>query len=313
MRLSSPFLTAEISPTGATLTGLQYRPLENTAPLELMGQWSSGSGMTSGYVMAPAIGVISDSGSFTYRGETFASGKHGFARKSLFTCTKQTADSAAFVFTHDPVMSPGLYPLMHRLEIEYTLQLKSLTIQMSIINTSAYEMPIGAGLHPAFHWPLPGAASRDGHILTVKTVAIKTGTVGAGMPQGTEIYRSIDGKIYSDAKGENPFDKNNVWPLRAKQFAKDAFFFIYPEQADTELIFQAPPHQTSLHFNLQGWNGFGIWSRPGDESAFICVEPASGVALIDRADPTPELNNIRGLRRIPVGERFTAMMQILIL
>ena len=301
LAITSQYVAAEIDSIGAGLTSLRTTKSES----ELLGQWmGSTGGMTSGFVMAPVIGLVSSNGKVMHEGEIFEPGKHGYARKTAFTAQQKSANTLLLTYIHDPKKSPGIYPFPHRIDVEYAVHARELTTKVSIHNTGDQTMYFGAGLHPAFTWPLPDGGAKESHSLTLSSP----------LPKGTQIYRPVDGNIRADATDANPFNAQGIWQPKAADFQKDAFFFVNPNNKHSnELTFKDANGTPKLRFLMEGWDGLGIWSKPDQSGSFICVEPIAGVALVEKTATPPELKDIKGLRRLAPNESFSARMHVLVL
>ncbi len=297
--IKSGNLVARVNQQGGSLDSI----FMTDKAVEILGQWQSTQGPTSGYPIFPVVGAVSESGKFVYEGEVYEPGKHGYARKTQFSCVQQTEDSIILRYIHDPEQAQGIYPFRHQIELEYFINADGVTSRMSITNLDERVMYFGGGFHPALVWPLPGNASQDGHSLTLSSP----------LSEDTAVFRPIEGKTYADNSDANPFDQNGVWHLAAQQFVRDAFFMIIPEKdrdAPINLHFQGKPDGVAVNVTMKGWEGFGIWTKPDGKTPILCVEPLVGVSLIDSADNMPELEKIQGLRRLLPGQTFTATMTI---
>ena len=299
--ISSPNIIVDIDSRGGSITSLRTQNPDT----ELMGQWpSSLGGMTSGFVMAPVISSVSDSGKVLHQGSIFEPGKHGYARNTLFSKREKTGNIVILEHIHDPQKSPGIYPFHHRIEIEYAVYGRELMTKLSVLNTGDETMYFGAGLHPAFKWPLPGSSAKDNHSLHLSP----------NLPEGTLTYRPVDGKICANAIRANPFGQVDGWHIKPDDFHNGAFFFIQPHGSlPNMLTYKDGNGAPRLRMLMEGWDGFGIWSLPDKAHQFICVEPLAGVSVTDKATPMPDIKDVKGLRQLQPGESFTARMHILVL
>jgi galactose mutarotase-like enzyme/predicted dehydrogenase len=287
----------EASAKGAVLNSIVYKGQEYT------GRWLSSTGaMIPGLVMAPIVGQISESGRFIYKGKAYEPGKHGFARRTVFRRVPTKA-GVRFEHHHDPYRNAGLWPLPVDLSVDYHLARNELTTNVALTNLSyRFSMPFGCGLHPAYHWPFPGADDKTGHVLHIK----------GGLPEDTAIYRPQDGKVYDHAFGHNPFCRKGYWKLNEDNFLRDAYFFVLPpEDAAKPIELGLAGGNQTMKLSLQGWDGFGVWSKPGEENTFLCLEPFKGLPLISRqADPMPQLQDIEGLSTLPPRGTFNASTRL---
>jgi galactose mutarotase-like enzyme len=271
---------------------------------EFMGAWAGSTGdTTAGFVMFPVIGSISSSGKARYSGQTYEPGKHGQARKTIFTATA-SKDTVRYAYIHDPQVTPGLWPNPYRLVINYRVDGGKLVARLVAENLSHEPMPYSAGLHPAFKWPLPGATTKEKHVLKL----------AEALPSGTTVYRPKGGLIRSDGIESSPFGTDKTWHLKPNDFSDDAFFFVRsPENRSVPLSVILSGGDYEVEMSLEGWDGFGVWSKPEDGQNFICLEPLKGVGLsAPNADAISELTKIEGLAILPPHGRFEAIMTLAI-
>jgi galactose mutarotase-like enzyme len=289
--LANEALEIEAIHLGAGLTSLKKNGVE------YMGQWrGSNKAVTTGFVMAPVIG---DFGKVVHDGVEYAPGKHGYTRETLFAADVRD-DGVAFSHTHDPSSQSGIWPFAHKIVVDYQLAADELITAVRLENLGDAPMAFGCGLHPAFKWPLSGSASKDGHILRLLDQ----------LPEGTLVFRPKDGKMRREALVQNPFDAQGAWAIKPDDFIGDAYFFIYPQNITREQRLSLSNGEREMLFTLNGWSGFGIWSK-ADDSPFICIEPLMGVPFFKTGgDPVPRLEDVDGLATLPPRGVFKASMRI---
>ena len=188
-------------------------------------------------------------------GQTYPIRSHGIARLSEFELVISDADAATFVLRSNP-STRAAYPFDFELQITFTVTGSELAVTHRVLNTGAEQLPFLLGAHPAFLWPLPGAASGADH-----TVSWQTG--------GSTMRQAVNG-LLPDRFDSPAIDGTVV--LHRAQFALDAMLFddLVPRSA-TYTADGAP--RITMHFG--DFARFGIWSKAqgGD---FVCLEPWSG-------------------------------------
>ncbi|HAX91490.1 MAG TPA: hypothetical protein DCY07_04690 [Rhodospirillaceae bacterium] len=270
---------------------------------EIMGAWQGSKGPCSGMTMWPVVGLVSASSKFIYDGQVFEPGKHGYLRGKPLAVEKRSDSQMIFSHDHDPATQAGVYPFANQITIDHVLGADAVLTTVSAANKSSVPLRFGAGLHPAFVW---GADENGDH-------GDSRVTLSESLPQGTKIYRTVDGKVQEDAREDNAFE-GGAMHLKAENFVNDAYFVVLPEEhcgKEVKLVFSCPHNAFDLEVTLTGWDGFGIWSKPNAASTFLCIEPLAGVALIDKEQgDTPRLAEIKGLRSLAPAAMFKASMNM---
>ncbi|MEG1630508.1 MAG: aldose 1-epimerase family protein [Erysipelotrichaceae bacterium] len=101
----------------------------------------------------PIVSGTYKGGSYEIDGKTYTMKNHGFIRKSMFTCIKESKDQIIFEFNaNEETLS--VFPFKFKFHTIYELNGKTLTIRYEIFNCDKVDMPFGFGLHPGFNCPL---------------------------------------------------------------------------------------------------------------------------------------------------------------
>jgi galactose mutarotase-like enzyme len=126
------------------------------------------------------------------------------------------------------------------------------------MNTDRRPLPFGLGFHPAFAWPLPGAAGRE-HVVQ--------------LDNGAEPKLSrLEGGLRRPDLLPSPFRSGRL-VLDHSQFDEDAM--IFPDGAGSGLTYGAE-NGPSLRFAFENLPNLALWTKPG--APFICIEPWHGTA-----------------------------------
>ena len=88
--------------------------------------------------------------------------QHGFARTSQFEVTEASPSRCRFRLSSSETTLER-YPFPFRLEVTYSIEEATLTVDTSLTNTGEQVLPASFGFHPAFRWPLPYGAPREAH------------------------------------------------------------------------------------------------------------------------------------------------------
>jgi galactose mutarotase-like enzyme len=112
-------------------------------------------------LLFPIVGWVLDD-HILAGGQKYPMRQHGLARISDFTLIRASGEDC--VFSLDSSQATHVhYPFDFRLEVTYALNGPSLSLSARVTNPGPRPMPVSFGFHPAFRWPLPGAADKGAH------------------------------------------------------------------------------------------------------------------------------------------------------
>lgn len=214
-----------------------------------------------------------------HAGNRYPIASHGVARISEFELVASGPDAVTFVLRSTDA-TRAAYPFDFELAIAFSVSGLELTVAHHVRNTGAEPLPFLLGAHPAFLWPLPGAAPGTDH-----TVSWDTG--------GSTMRQAVNGLL--PGRLDSPAVDGTV-VLDRSQFARDAMLFddLVPRAA-TYTATGAP--RITLHFGDFG--RFGIWSK-ADGGDFVCLEPWSGYPAT--ADFDGDIVDLPEAELLAVGE-----------
>ncbi|WP_120717076.1 aldose 1-epimerase family protein [Tsuneonella amylolytica] len=251
--ITSGELTATVSPLGAELLSLT-----DAAGREYMTdadpRWWTGHAP----ILFPIVGALEGE---TYRLGTreYALEKHGFARKSQFVCERHERSGCARFALEDSAATHAVFPFAFRLELNFEIEDRTLSITATVTNRSDASMPFSFGFHPAFAWPLPGGMAKDQHrVVFAKPEPGPVRRIGKGDPV-----------LLPDAL-TTPVDGDTLVP-RARLFEADAL--IWTELDSRSLRFGADGGAW-LELEFPDCPHLGIWQKPG--APFLALEPWHG-------------------------------------
>ncbi len=268
-------LTGAINPFGAELTSLK-----DAAGRELMTNADPAFWTGHAPILFPVVGVV-NAGVIRLDGRDYPMPKHGFARHSAFTLVDQSATSATFRLT-DSDETRAAYPFAFALDIVFTLDGATLSIEAQVRNTGDVTLPASFGFHPAFAWPLPYGQDRADHRIMFESEE----------PDALRVIAS-DGTIAREERA-SPLDGRDLF-LRDDLFATDAL--VWDDVKSHAVIYGAPmgPH---LAIAFPDTPKLGIWTKPG--AAYVCVEPWHGIA--DPTGYTGEYRDKPGVFEVAAGD-----------
>ena len=206
-------------------------------------------------------------------------GQHGFARRSRFTLIHADQTACTHVLTPDEAIRAA-YPRDFRLELTHSLDGTALSVTATVTNTGPAPLPFGLGFHPAFRWPLPGAAGQP-HRVTLD---------GAAAP---EMARLADG-LLPPQRHPSPFEKGR---LTLDQSLFDADAMLFPNAGIPGLTY-GPDQGPQMKFTFENLPDLALWSKPG--APFLCIEPWHGTAA--RTTDGPAIEDRPNTILLPSGQ-----------
>lgn len=219
-------------------------------------------------ILFPVVGET-PGGHVTIDGTAHPMGRHGFARCSRFARETPAPDGTRV--THvltDSAKTRAQYPFGFHLAVTHALDGATLHVDAQVTNPGAAPLPFSLGFHPAFAWPLPGAAGRA-HVLELENGA-------------DPLVLRLDGDGLLDPA------------------LFDADALIVPQGAGDALRY-GPAGGPQLAFRARNTGHLGLWQKPG--APFLCIEPWAGMAA--QAGAGPALEDRPGLRWLAPGATET--------
>jgi galactose mutarotase-like enzyme len=250
-RIANDHLTVEVSSLGSEMQSIISADGRNWL-------WNGDAAFWNGRspILFPIVGKAPDN-RLTIDGASCEMNQHGFARRSEFALAEASATSCRYELTASAA-TKAAYPFDFRLSLTHALDGTTLTVAAEVENLDDKPLPFGIGFHPAFVWPLPGAAGRP------HTVTLDNGAEPA-------LVRLENG-LRLPQRLPSPFKQGHL-VLDYAFFAEDAM--IFPEGAGQGLVYGAEDGP-SLKFRFENLPNLALWTKPG--APFLCVEPWHGTA-----------------------------------
>lgn len=261
-RIANADLTVEVSSLGAEMQTLTTS--DGRAWL-----WHGDAAWWTGRspVLFPMVGMAPDN-TVTIEGQSYIMEQHGFARRSAFTLAVSN-DSMCRHELRASEATRKVFPFDFLLAVTHALEGRTLTVSAEVENLDVRAMPFGLGFHPAFLWPLPGAAGQA-HTITLDNGAEPV------------LVRPVGGLINPERLA-SPFEAGKLSLVKA-MFEDGAM--IFPEGAGTALSYAADGGPC-LRFSFENLPNLALWQKPG--APFICIEPWHGTAVeVGRSDDLAE-------------------------
>jgi galactose mutarotase-like enzyme len=285
LTIENPHLHVVIDPKGAELQSVFHKHHQ----LEYLWNGDPAFWAKHSPILFPIVGTLKE-GIFHYQGKTYAMGRHGFGRDSLFAIERQYPDAIGFLLQSGPATREN-FPFEFELRITYQLTGRELKTTYSVRNPASTENPsrndlyFSIGGHPAFKCPLiPGTDYEDYWLEFDKKETAPRWPI------------SKDGLIENEPL-PLVWDSNRL-PLSKDLFAEDALVFKHPASATITLRSAKTPH--GLRMDFPGFPFLGLWAAKNAD--FVCIEPWCGIA--DSVGSDQQLMDKEGIIRLAAGEQF---------
>ena len=243
-------------------------------------------------ILFPLVGKLVGN-AYTYEGNTYALGAHGFARDRVFEVVDQSETSITFQLTSD-AESLKVYPFAFALYVSYTLVDKTLQIGYKVDNTDTKEIGFKLGAHPGFRCPLSEGESFQDYVLSLEK-------------EETPTFLPITPDVY--LTGEQTTYLTQHTPVTHKLFEKGAL--ILTDYTSTWMALRSTKSSKGIRIGFEGFPYLGIWSPENNPSPFLCIEP--WMSLPDAVDAPHALMEKESVIKLPIGETFSCMHSMTIL
>jgi galactose mutarotase-like enzyme len=277
-------LSAQINPLGAELARLQ-----DGAQRDVL--WDGDPAFWSGRapLLFPMVGRAKDD-RIVVDGRAYPLPQHGFARRMRFSLAQATSEGCVFSLVANEA-TRAAWPFEFRLDVEYRIAGAALAIVATVTNVDRRDMPCSFGFHPAFRWPLPGAAARENHAIVFDK------------DEPAPIRRLACGLLTREAIA-SPVEGNRL-ALSDVLFAHDALVF---DRLASRRATYVARGGASVALSFPDMPHLGVWSKPG--AGFVCIEPWQGFASPEDFDG--EFADKPGVVRIAPGEarRFAMGIEV---
>lgn len=277
--ITNSVLTVSIAAKGAELQSI----VNNNTGLEYMWNADPAFWAKKSPVLFPIVGGLKNN-HYTYNGEAYTLGRHGFARELDFTVTNQTADSITFTLV-DSEETLQHYPFHFNFSLTYTLQENTVHVTYTVKNTGDDALLFSVGGHPAFKVPVAPGTNFNDYYLAFSNVE-EAGRYPLDAGGQVETYTTP------------VLNNTDRLPLTKELFYQDALVFKHLQSTSIAIKSDNTPHGLTVHFS--GFPYMGIWNFK--DADFVCIEPWCGIA--DAVNTTGNLQDKEGINNLPAGETF---------
>lgn len=301
--LSNGILTIEVNEHGAELSSIKRNGREYLweAYPEFWKRHSP--------VLFPIVGSVWN-GEYRSQGSTYKLGQHGFARDMDFTLVTEQPDYIEYELrSSDETLAKYPYPFV--LRIGYKLTGNAIDVIWKVENPSDNDMSFQIGAHPAFYWPF----------LTDETIAAGVDAMNAELAKSDDrgYFRFADGTtnivrtLITEAgcvdvnKKESVALSDGFLALNGEVFSKDALILENNQVSVVTLCGSSKKPYLTLKWDAPL---VGLWSPPGKNAPFVCIEPWYGRA--DRVNYQGEYEEKDYTQHLKALESFEAKYTIVI-
>lgn len=206
-------------------------------------------------LLFPFCSAIKETG-VQFDGKTYKMGKHGFIRKMEFEMTAKTETHIEFSFVaNEETLSQ--YPYKFRVTTAYDISDDGFRTSYTVENLDEKRMPYCIGGHPGFC---------TGNLEDWKLVFNKD--------EDAPLYYTSEKSLLSpDYKIARRLTKE--FDLKYSDFDNDVFLAIEPNSDSVKLI--RKDTGKGIEFDFSDFKVLGIWSAPGKNAPYVCLEPWNGL------------------------------------
>ena len=272
--ISNPHLSVSIDSLGA-----QLRSVKSADAVELLWQGDERYWGDCSPVLFPYIARLYDK-SYTYLGQRYSMGIHGFAAQCEFLALAVGAESVTMRLRESEA-TLAQYPFGFSFSIVYSLCGESLKVSYIVENTGDKTMPFAVGGHPGFNVP----RFEEAYLAFDEACCPKR----VGFTE--ELF-------LSGLDSEYPLQDGRILPLSHSLFDEDAIIL---RDCAKGISLCCPALGKRLHMSFPGFDYFGIWHMPRTDAPYVCLEPWT--SLPSRQGVVEELSEKADMIMLPPGKR----------
>ena len=286
-QISNDRITIQVDSMGAELKSLK----EISSGREYMWNADPRYWKRTSPVLFPLVGGLKD-GSFRVDGIEYPMGQHGFARDTEFCLKSQVAHEIWFLLESDEE-TMRRYPYPFALEIGYELSERTVRVKWRVRNPAADTLYFSIGGHPAFLCPIrEGTRQSDYSLRFDARKELVSSVLEKGLMSGERAAYAL---------------QDGVLPVTEHLFDRDALVIERDQAHRVSLVTPEGRDYLTVAFDAPL---FGIWSPPGKNAPFICIEPWYG--RCDSADYGGEWRDREWIQTLGAGEIFEASYDIIV-
>jgi len=247
---------AVVDTSGAEMISCKEKDLEYV--------WSGNPDYWAGHapVLFPIVCALRNDRT-SFGGMPYAMKQHGFARKSEFTVVSSSEDSISLKLIDSPATREQ-YPFPFGLVVRHELTDNGFRTSYEVQNISTAVLPFAIGGHAGFNLPLhEGENFQDYDVIFEKR------------EDPTAYLLDDKGLMSPDHKKDALTDGGTVLPVSAGMFSESALVFLHIRSRKISLLHRK--NGTGLDLLFDNFCNMGIWTPPGKDAPFLCLEPWQGI------------------------------------
>ncbi|MGN0167761.1 MAG: aldose 1-epimerase family protein [Acetatifactor sp.] len=241
-------------------------------------------------VLFPFVGGLKDK-EYRTKGKTYSMNQHGFARDMEFELFSQSENEIWFILRSNEE-TLAKYPYEFVLKLGYRIKDSEVQVLWQVENPGQEALPFSIGGHPAFNCPIEEGTKQSDYLVdfggTSEIISTRLGEQGL-VTGCMDVYGLTDGKL---SLTENLFDH-------------DALIIEDNQTKEVSLCHKDGTPYLTVRMEAPL---FGVWSPPGKQAPFVCIEPWYGRCDSEYFDGTLEEREWGNL--IAPGEVWNAFYTI---
>lgn len=236
-------------------------------------------------ILFPFVGSLKNK-RYTYDGKTYEMGQHGFARDMEHTLVSKTETEILFelVNTEETMQK---YPFAFILNLGYALEGNELKVIWKVTNSdTGKDLHFSIGAHPAFNCPIHGEENKAGYKFYFNGVdeVHHHGHTDTGLSVEEDIVLPLE---------------NHRATITPEFFDGATYIIEQPPMNEIGVEDPAGNRYITMFFDMPI---VALWSPPGKNAPFLCIEPWFG--RCDAADFEGTLEERAFNNRLEAGKQF---------
>ncbi|MBT8809345.1 aldose 1-epimerase family protein [Lactobacillus delbrueckii subsp. bulgaricus] len=242
-------------------------------------------------VLFPIVGKLKND-EYSYQGQTYHMGQHGFARNMEFALEEQTKEKLTFLLT-DTEETRVVYPFKFEFRVSYELLNNMIKESFHVTNKGEGDMIFGVGGHPGFALPVEDGVKKDDFYLQVN-------------PAKPRVQVPLEGGLLN-------WEKRFLAPTESlititDDLFKDDAMVLVMRHPDNKFSIKTETSRFHINVRTDSAPYVGIWSQYPKTADYVCIEPWWGIA--DLTDTDGDLEDKKGMNRLASGEDFEASFRM---
>ncbi|MBP2058001.1 galactose mutarotase-like enzyme [Lactobacillus colini] len=279
-KLQNSFLTVTVSDLGAEIQSV----VDNNSKREYMWQADPNVWGRHAPILFPIVGRLKDD-QYTYNGNTYHMGQHGFARNSQFEVESKSDDKITLLLKSNEETKKQ-YPFDFELRVTYTLVNNLLEERFNVTNTDNKEMIFGIGGHPGFNLPVDEKINKNDYYFKFE-------------PSIDHIRIPFKAPLL-DWEHRYLVATDTLFEISDSLFKDDAW--VFQLKGTNKVSIRTDTSDYHINVKMDGAPFVGLWSQYPKVANYICIEPWWGIS--DTLDSNGNLEDKIGMNRLEPGQSW---------